>query len=304
MLTLRQIEVIRAIMITGTIAGAAKLLNVSAPGISRLMKHTERTLRLKLFDRRHGRYVPTPEAKDIFEQINGVYRKVDDLHSMLARIERGGDVEFKLGSVPSICHVMVPRAIERLRRKHPDLRIDINILKIEEALDYLLLGKGEIVAMSYKLDHPGLDFMPLAMGELLCIVPQNHPLAGRTSISAREIVTHPLIGIDPTDPYGRIMSEIFERQKLRYDMAIKARFGTTVCSLVRAGLGIAIIDQFTVAHGSMQGIATIPIEEPTHFQTYVAMKNDKAPSLYAETFVRLLREEMTAVISPRLAAAR
>ncbi|WID95829.1 LysR family transcriptional regulator [Bosea vestrisii] len=304
MLTLRQIEVIRAIMITGTIAGAAKLLNVSAPGISRLMKHTERTLRLKLFDRRHGRYLPTPEAKDIFEQINGVYRKVDDLHSMLARIERGGDVEFKFGSVPSICHVMVPRAIERLRRKHPDLRIDINILKIEEALDYLLLGKGEIVAMSYKLDHPGLDFMPLAMGELLCIVPQDHPLAGRTSISAREIVQHPLIGIDPTDPYGRIMSEIFERQKLHYDMAIKARFGTTVCSLVRAGLGIAIIDQFTVAHGSMQGIVNIPIEEPTHFQTYVAMKNDKALSLYAETFVRLLREEMTAVVSPRVAARK
>lgn len=304
MLTLRQIEVIRAIMITGTIAGAAKLLNVSAPGISRLMKHTERSLRLKLFERRQGRYVPTPEAKDIFEQINGVYRKVDDLHSMLARIERGGDVEFKLGSVPSICHVMVPRAIERLRRKHPDLRIDINILKIEEALDYLLLGKGEIVAMSYKLDHPGLDFTPLAMGELLCIVPQNHPLAGYSSISAREIVQHQLIGIDPNDPYGRIMSEIFQRQGLHYEMAIKARFGTTVCSLVRAGLGIAIIDQFTVAHGSMQGIATIPIEEPTRFQTYVAMKNDKALSLYAETFVKLLREEMNAVVSPRLAAER
>lgn len=303
MLTLRQIEVIRAIMITGTIAGAAKLLNVSAPGISRLMKHTERTLRLKLFERKHGRYVPTPEAKDIFEQINGVYRKVDDLHSMLARIERGGDVEFKLGSVPSICHVMVPRAIERLRRKHPDLRIDINILKIEEALDYLLLGKGEIVAMSYKLDHPGLDFMPLAMGELLCIVPQGHALAGRASISAREIVRHQLIGIDPNDPYGRIMSEIFEHQHLRYEMAIKARFGTTVCSLVRAGLGIAIIDQFTVAHGSMQGIVTIPIEEPTSFQTYVAMKNDKAPSLYAETFVKLLREEMNAVVGPRLAGS-
>lgn len=303
MLTLRQIEVIRAIMITGTIAGAAQLLSVSAPGISRLMKHTERTLRLRLFERRHGRYVPTPEAKDIFEQINGVYRKVDDLHSMLARIGRGSDVEFKLGSVPSICHVMVPRAIERLRRKHPDLRIDINILKIEEALDYLLLGKGEIVAMSYKLDHPGLDFVPLAMGELLCIVPQDHPLAGRAGISAREIVQYPLIGIDPNDPYGRIMSEIFERQNLHYEMAIKARFGTTVCSLVRAGLGIAVIDQFTVAHGSMQGIVTIPIAEPTRFQTYVAMKNDKAPSLYAETFVGLLREEMNAVVGPRLAPA-
>lgn len=299
MLTLRQIEVIRAIMITGTIAGAAKLLNVSAPGISRLMKHTERTLRLKLFERRHGRYVPTPEANDIFEQINGVYRKVDDLHYTLARIERGGGVELRLGSVPSICHVMVPRAIERLKRKHPDLRIEINILKIEEALDYLLLGKGEIAAMSYRLDHPGLDFMPLAMGELLCIVPQGHELAGRTRISAREIAAHPLIGIDPNDPYGRIMSEIFTRQDLGYDMAIKARFGSTVCALVKAGLGIAIIDQFTVAHGAMPGIVAIPIEEPTQFQTYVAIKNDKAPSLYAESFVRLLREEMNAVVVPR-----
>jgi DNA-binding transcriptional LysR family regulator len=298
MLTLRQIEVIRAIMITGTISGAAKLLNVSSPGISRLMKHTERSLRLKLFERRHGRYVPTPEANDIFEQINGVYKKVDDLHYTLARIERGGDVELRLGSVPSICHVMVPRAIERLRRKHPDLRIDINILKIEEALDYLLLGKGEIAA-SYKLDHPGIDFVPLAMGELFCIVPDGHELAGRPALSAREIVRHELIGIDPNDPYGRVMSEIFARQGLAYDMRIKARFGTTVCSLVRAGLGIAVIDQFTVAHGSMQGIRTIPITEPTRFQTYVAIKNDKAPSLYAETFVALLREEMNAVVTPR-----
>ena len=35
MLTLRQIEVIRAIMVTGTVGGAARLLNVSSPGISR-----------------------------------------------------------------------------------------------------------------------------------------------------------------------------------------------------------------------------------------------------------------------------
>ncbi|MDU0342248.1 LysR family transcriptional regulator [Bosea rubneri] len=299
MLTLRQIEVVRAIMITGTVAGAAKLLNVSAPGISRLMKHTERALRLRLFERRHGRYVPTPEAKDIFEQINGVYQKVDDLQYTLARIDRGGGVELRLGSVPSICNVMVPRAIDRLKRKHPDLRIEINILKIEEALDYLLLGKGEIAAMSYRLDHPGLDFVPLAMGELLCIVPEGHPLAGRDRVSASEIVAHPLIGIDPNDPYGRIMSEIFVRSGLSFEMAIKARFGTTVCALVKAGLGIAIIDQFTVAHGAMPGIVAIPIAEPTQFQTYVAIKKDKAPSLYAESFVKLLREEMNAVVVPQ-----
>ncbi len=293
-MTLRQIEVVRAIMITGTIAGAAALLRVSAPGISRLMKYTERSLNLRLFERRHGRYVPTPEAQDIFEQINGVYKKVDDLHFTLSRIERGAGIELRIGSVPSISHVMVPRTIERLRAQHPDLRLDINILKIEEAVDYILLGKGELAVMSYKLDHPGMDFLPLARGKLVCIVPENHALAERSVVSAHDMVRYPMIGIEPTDPYGRIMCDLFARENLAFDLIIKARFGTTVCALVKAGLGIAIIDEFTVAHGSMPGIRILPISEETPFQTYVAVKTDRALSRYAENFVRLLRAEMQA----------
>src|SRR4029453_2798444 len=70
MLTLRQIEVVRAVMVTGTIARRAKLPNGSAPGISRLMKYTETSLGIRLFERRHGRFVPAAQAKGIFEQVN------------------------------------------------------------------------------------------------------------------------------------------------------------------------------------------------------------------------------------------
>ena len=60
MMTLRQVEVIRAVMVTGTIGGAARLLNVSAPGISRLVKYTEKSLGVRFFQRQNGRYFPTP----------------------------------------------------------------------------------------------------------------------------------------------------------------------------------------------------------------------------------------------------
>src|ERR1700741_125557 len=276
MMTLRQVEVIRAVMVTGTIGGAAKLLNVSAPGISRLVKYTERSLGIRFFQRQNGRYFPTSEAENIFQQINGVYKKVDDLPEIISKI-------------------MVPRAIERIRRRYPDLRIDINILKIEEAIDYLLLGKGDCVAMSYRLDHSGLDFLPLASGELYCIVPPGHELAGRKQVSAAEIVRYPLIGIDPNDPYGRIMAEIFARNKLSYNITIRARFGTTVCALVKAGLGIAVIDQFTVAHGGYPGVELLRIVEPTRFDTYVAVKRGAPLSLHVEYFIEALRAEMRAV---------
>jgi DNA-binding transcriptional LysR family regulator len=295
MMTLRQVEVIRAVMITGTIGGAAKLLNVSAPGISRLVKYAERALGIRFFQRRNGRYFPTSEAERIFEQIDGVYNKVDDLSETISRIGRGALSTLRIGSVPSISQIMVPRAIERVRRRYPDLRIDINILKIEEAIDYLLLGKGDCVAMSYRLDHPGLDFLPLASGELFCMVPERHELAGRGQVSAAEITRHPLIGIDPNDPYGRIMADIFARNKLSYDITIRARFGTTVCALVKAGLGIAVIDQFTVAHGGYPGVALLRIVEPTKFETYMAVKRGAPLSLHVEHFIECLRSEMRAM---------
>ena len=98
-------------MVTGSVGGAARLLNVSSPGISRVMKHAEALLGLKLFSRKAGRYTPTREANDIFSQINGVYDKVEDLQFLITRLKRGADAELKIGSVPSSSNVMVPRAI-------------------------------------------------------------------------------------------------------------------------------------------------------------------------------------------------
>jgi DNA-binding transcriptional LysR family regulator len=192
---------------------------------------------------------------------------------------------------------MVPRAIAGLRRRYPELGLDINILKIEEAIDYLLLGRGEVVAISSRFDHPLIEFEPLANGRLLCIVPQTSPLAARTKITPAEMSDYPLIGINPKDPYGAIMAAMLTDAGKEYRMNVKARFGTTVCSLVAAGLGIAIIDEFTVAHGTVPGLKSIEIDADSNFRTYVAYRNDLPLSVYAEQFIEALRAEMVSVSS-------
>jgi DNA-binding transcriptional LysR family regulator len=292
MLTLRQIEVIRAVMLTGTVAGAARLLNVAAPGLSRLMKHTEDSLGAKLFSRRGGRFVPAPEARSIFAQINELHRNLDNLQFAIGALERGEGAEFKFGATPSIAQVMAPLAVADLRRRYPDLLIDFDILKLEDAIDFLLLGRGEVAAVSSRLEHPAITFEPLAQGELFCIVAEEHPLASRSRIAAAEIAAHPLIGIDPRDPYGRILTEIFARARLEYQAPIKARFGATVCALVRQNLGIGVIDGFTLAEQNSFGLRVIPIEEDTTFSTYVAFRNDTTLSSVAEFFIAALRARM------------
>jgi DNA-binding transcriptional LysR family regulator len=149
-----------------------------------------------------------------------------------------------------------------------------------------------VAAVSSRLEHPAITFEPLAQGQLFCIVAEAHPLASKTRISAGEIAAHPLIGIDPRDPYGRILANIFARARLDYQVPIKARVGVTVCALVRQNLGIGVIDEFTLAEQNRFGLKVIPIEEDTTFKTYVAFRNDATLSSAAEVFIAALRARM------------
>jgi DNA-binding transcriptional LysR family regulator len=78
-------------------------------------------------------------------------------------------------------------------------------------------------------------------------------------------------------------------------VTIRARFGTTVCALVSAGLGIAVVDEFTLAAGYWPAIRALDIVEPTPFQTYLVHRRDAALSSYGQSFVKALRARMEMV---------
>ena len=103
------------------------------------------------------------------------------------------------------------------------------------------------------------------------------------------------------------MAAMFKDAGVEYRMNIKARFGTTVCSLVAQGLGIAIIDEFTVAHGQVPGLKRLEIDAESTFHTYAAYRSDMSLSAFAEAFLGNLRREMVAASSlgqPKASAAR
>lgn len=292
-ITLRQIEVIRAVMLRGTISGAAEHLGVSAPGISRLIKHTEESLGVRLFERRAGLFVPAVEAGPVFDQIREVYKGVENLQIALDSLEKGEDVRLSFASAPSVAQFIAARTIRTIRNRYPDLFIDLNILKIEETLDYLLLERGEFVIMSSPLNSEGVESEQIAEGSLVAILPEGHPLADKPDISVRDLAAQPLIGVDPADPYGEITSRPFTNAGLKIAHSLRGRFAQTVVSLVRHGLGVAVIDEFSVAEIYMPGIVRKPLMENEKVTIYVARKKGRVQSSFAEYAVRQFRRELS-----------
>ncbi|MCA0921187.1 LysR family transcriptional regulator [Pseudooceanicola nanhaiensis] len=291
-ITLRQIEVIRAVMLRGTISGAAEHLGVSAPGISRLIKHTEESLGLRLFERRAGLFVPAVEAGAVFDQIREVYNGVENLQMALDSLHKGHDVRLSFASAPSVAQFIAARAIRSLRGRYPDLFIDLNILKIEETIDYLLLERGEFVIMSSPVRNPGIENEEIAVGRLVAILPEDHPLCAQEVVSLHDLAQEPLIGVDPSDPYGAFVAKPFREAGIEMTQSVRGRFAQTVVSLVRHGLGVAVIDEFSVAEVYMPGIARRPLKEEGSISIYVVRKKGRVLSNFAEYAIKQFRKEL------------
>lgn len=291
-ITLRQIEVIRAVMLRGTISGAAEFLNVSAPGISRLIKHTEESLGIRLFERRAGLFVPSVEAGKVFDQIREVFRGVENLQGSIASLKTGDDGALAFASAPSVAQFIAARAIKTIRGRFPGLFMDLNILKIEETLDYLLLERGEFVIMSSFIQNPAVECTELAQGPILVILPEGHPLARKSAITVQDLADQPLIGIDPADPYGALMKEPFRRAGVPMRHAMRGRFAQTLVSLVRHGLGVAVIDGFSVAEVYLPGLVRRPLAGAQSLSIYAVQKKGRVLSTFADFAVTQFRREL------------
>ena len=79
---LRHIEVFNAVMLTGSVSEAARLINVTQPAVSRTLQHAEIQLGFPLFQRAKGRLTPTTEALTLFPHIERLFAQLDEVQRL------------------------------------------------------------------------------------------------------------------------------------------------------------------------------------------------------------------------------
>ena len=85
---LRYIELFHAVLSTGSLTGAANLLNVSQPAASKALQQAESHLGFPLFSRVRGRLQPTQQALLMRHQIDKLMRDLYDLRRLAVNITR------------------------------------------------------------------------------------------------------------------------------------------------------------------------------------------------------------------------
>ena len=247
-LNLRQIEMFRAIMITGSISGAARMLSVSQPAISRLLAYTEDRLKMRLFERVKGRVQPTPEARRLFAEVEDVHRGVLRVNDLAQELQRRGIGALHVVSSPSIAQSIVPAAIGRFRHLYPDVFVEMEILTLRELVDRVRVGRADVGITGMPVDDPTITTKTLTEGRMSVICRRDHPLAALPGVPMAMLTEYPVIGYHSQTPYGDIAVKALEANGVEIAFDTVVRFSPAACALVQAGVGVAIADDFVV-HG-------------------------------------------------------
>jgi DNA-binding transcriptional LysR family regulator len=287
-ISLKQIEYFRAVMEAGTVSGAAEMLSVSQPNVSRMLKYTEGRLGMRLFERNRGRLQPTAEARALYREVQSLHAHLEAVQDAVRHIARGELGRFAVGASPSLGRHVLPTALSSLRHEFPQLAIKLDILSVSQVIEYVTLNQGECACTIFPIAHPQIETQAYAAGALMCAVPRGHPLAQRAVITPRDLATESLIGFEPNTPHGRVMHD-FLRQSGREPVYLcTARFAETACALAEKGNGIALVDEFTISGNVFPNLVALPTRWRKPFRIYLHRSVERPLSRVGARLAELL----------------
>jgi DNA-binding transcriptional LysR family regulator len=297
MLNFRQIEVFRAIMLTKTMSAAAQMLNASQPGLSRMIKHLEGRLGFMLFDRVHGRLVPTAEANALFREVEHIHHSIENLDHIVARLGAGENLVFRLGASPSLSRGFAPELLRALLEAHPRLIIQFDVLSVEQMIDYLIVGLGEYALTVYAVDHPNLVSVRIGTTPLVAVLPSGHRLATAGPLAIGELAAERMISFAPNTPHGRAIAEMTNKAGVTLDVSTRVRFAETACAFVARGLGVTIVDEQTARDSGFSGLIRVTLRDAASMPIYVHRNGTVPRSKVSATFEKLCRRRAGAILA-------
>jgi len=249
-MNLRHIEVFHAVFLTGSVSAAAKVLNVSQPTVSKVLRHAEDKLSFKLFERRGGRLTPTDRGVKLFDKIEPIFETINELNRFTRRLaeERSGLLRFVM--TPAFGLEVSPVAIAEFSKNNPDVTIEAETLHADQLIKAIAKGHADIGLVFDAPYSAGLQHEKIGSAEFICVSPDNSNLELAKSLDLEALENYPLITLNAKSVLGQVLNnKISDDLKSSINSPIIVETYHLAKRLVRQGAGVAVIDSITAYSG-------------------------------------------------------
>lgn len=121
----RQISAFLAIVNNGSLGRAAEALHITQPALSRIIKRLETQVGAPLFERNSKGMLLTPIGQALLPRATLIQREAEHATEEINAMRGLAKGTIKVGSISSVASLILPRAIERVLTRWPNLRVQV-----------------------------------------------------------------------------------------------------------------------------------------------------------------------------------
>ncbi|MEH6474675.1 MAG: LysR family transcriptional regulator [Sneathiella sp.] len=272
---------------------AAERLNMTQPPLSHSIRKLEEELGVLLLSRTKKKVALTPVGEVFLRGAIDTVNKLSQLESDTKRAAAGMIGRLKIGFVGSAIFEILPLTIRNFRTAYPDVELVLDEISTVNQIVALKEGKIDAGLLRPPVPAEGLfDIEKIRTETLIAVIPENHPLAGRSSIDLSDLADDGFVIFSPDISPNLHTLVMLACREAGFTPSISqtAPQIQTQISLVSAGLGVTLVPR-CAQNITYPGVLYKSLNSPgKHIETSMAIARQRDnENTLLDAFIRICR---------------
>lgn len=285
---LRQLQYFQMVSKLNSITRAAELLHVSQPSVTVAIQKLEEELGVQLLDRGQKQLSLTVEGQVFFMKIEDILNRLEDTISEMKNYRDLQTGILNIGVPPMMGSFLFPTIFSGFRKLYPHLELSIQeegSLVIHQKLE---MGELDIGIVNISRPSPKVETLTLTRGEIVAVLPNNHPMVDNAAISFAQLRDQLLI-LPKDTVLQQVLLEKCHEHQISPNIILQSGQLETIRRLVAQGVGISFLLDKVAYHDDHS--ITLPLENPLYIEIGLAWRKDKYLSKATKAFINFISEQ-------------
>jgi len=255
---LSHLDVCNAVLMTGSVTGAAKLLHLSQPAVTKLLHSAENQLGFKLFLREKNKLVPTSEALQLQPEFQAIAHRLERLREFSRSLASKPTHVLRVACAPSIAAALIPQCVETFARHFPFVSCEIETHIHDTIVQKLMQCQCDVGLSLASLPNPAIVEEIVAHGTMVAVVPRALVTDLPDKLSIGDLAHLPLIRVPPGGPHGEDLFLVPQLGATTPRFTVSTNY--LAMRMAERGMGIAPIDSFTAAQADQRLVKVVELQ--------------------------------------------
>jgi DNA-binding transcriptional LysR family regulator len=263
MFDVRRMQVLRAVVTSGSVTAAATNLGYTPSAISQQVAALEKQAGTALLERVGRGVRPTAAGRLLTEHAAIIGKQVAEAETALADLRAGRTGRLAIRYFATAGATVIAPALARFRREFPGVRVDLKMTDPDDPLPALTRGRADlaIVVRAHHRPADGIHLVHLLDDPYRVVLPKRHRLAAKRVVDLADLADEAWVSSESAGPCLDALRDGCAAAGFSPNFVVESEDHATAQGFVAAGLGISLIPEMGLARRH-PAVAVRPVRRP------------------------------------------